>query len=185
MRRCVLPALMITLLLTGCGGAQPERKLDDMRGALAAAETISATADVTANLGEERFSCTLACEMQGDRTGVEVLAPETIAGIRAEIGPDGTTIEYADLSLGVGSSGTGAPMTALPLLLRAMRTGSTLRSWTEWEEDRTLFVREYFVTDDASMTVWFDAASLQPVHAELASGGEVLLRCEISEFSYR
>ena len=73
---------------------------------------------------------------------------------------------------------------ALPSLL-ALRAGSTLRSWTEWEGERTLFVREIYVTDDAALTVWFDAAALQPIHAEFTCGGEMILRCEIREFTYR
>lgn len=186
MRRWIMPALMIILLLAGCGRSAAERKLDETGKALAAAEELTVTADVTANLGTERFSCTLTCTAGADGTTVEVKAPDAIAGIRAVIGVDGTTIEYAGLSLGVGSGGTDpSPMTALPLLLTALRAGSTLRSWTEWEGERTLFVREIYVTDDAALTVWFDAAALQPIHAEFTCGGETILRCEIREFTYR
>ena len=185
MRRWIVPALMTALLLTGCGKSTAERKLDEAYGALAAAEEISVTADVTASLGNERFSCTLECTAGADGATVEVKAPETIAGIRAVVGADGTTIEYAGLSLGIGGRPDSAPVTALPLLLGALRSGSTLRSWTEWEEGRTLFVRDLYVTDDTALTVWFDAEALQPVHAEFARGGETVLRCEIREFSYR
>ena len=186
MRRWVLPALMITLLLAGCGSAAPERKLDEMRRALAAAEEIGVTAEVTEKLGDERFSCTLRCVCAPERSTVEVCAPESIAGIRAVVGPDAATLEYEGLSLGIGALGPEpAPVTALPLLLRALRGGSTLRSWTEWEGERTLFVREYYVMDDDTLTVWLDAQTLLPVHAELARGGEMLINCEISEFTYR
>ena len=186
MRRWLLGALMITLLLTGCGSAAPERKLDELQKTLHAAQELSVTADVTANLGEERFSCTLRCVSTPEQTSVEVLSPETVAGIRAVVGAEGTKLEYDGLSLGVGGwEPDASPVTALPLLLRAMRSGSTLRSWTEWEGERTLFVREAFVSDDTSAAVWFDAQTLQPVHAELTRGGETALRCEITEFTYR
>jgi len=185
MRRWIVPALMIMLLLAGCGRSAAERKLDETCKALAAAEEITVTADVTANLGNERFSCTLACTADKDGAVVEVKSPETIAGIRAVVGADGTTIEYDGLSLGIGSASDAAPVKALPLLLSALRSGSTLRSWTEWEGERTLFVREFYVTDDTALTVWFDSAALQPVHAEFTHRGEMVLRCEIREFSYR
>ena len=186
MRRWLLPALMIALLLSGCSGGAPERKLEEMRRSLAAAEEAAITADVTAFLGDERFSCALLCRADAERVTVEVTAPETIAGIRAVIGTDGTTIEYEDISLGIGGAGTdAAPVTALPLLLAALRNGSTLRRWTEREGERTLFVREYYVTDDTSLTVWFDASSLLPAYAEFSRNGAAVLHCEIREFSYR
>ena len=186
MRRWLLPALMMTLLLTGCGQAAPERKLDEMRRTLSAAEELAVTADVTANLGEERFFCTLRCVATPERTEVEVLAPDTIAGVRAAVDAEGMKLEYAGLSLGVGGqTADAAPMTALPLLLRAMQSGSTLRSWTEWEGERTLFVREFYVTDDTTLAVWLDSGTLLPVHAEFTRGGEAVLRCEITEFTYQ
>lgn len=186
MRRWFLPALMITLLLTGCADAVPERKLEEQWEALAAAQEITVLADVSALLGNERFDCTLFCSTSEDRFTVEVRAPETIAGIRATVDADGTRIEYADVSLGVGGAAeTPSPLAALPLLLTALRGGSALRRWTERETKRTLLVREYYVTDDTTLTVWTDGDSLEPVHAEFTCGGAVTIRCEIREFTYR
>lgn len=186
MRRFMLPALMITLLLTGCGGAAPERKLESLRETLDAAQEISLTADVTANLENEVFLCTLRCTATPEETCVEVAAPETIAGIRAVVDPASMRIEYGDLSLGVGGAPTvPSPVTALPLLLRALREGSSLRSWTEWEGDKTLFVREYYVTDDCTLTLWLDSGTLLPLCAEFRQGAQTSVRCEIRDFSYQ
>ena len=185
MRRWLLPALMITLLLSGCRGGAPERKLDEMRRALAAAEEAAVTADVNAFLGDERFSCTLMCRADAERVTVEVTAPETIAGIRAVIGADGTAIEYEDISLGIGGAGTdAAPVTALPLLIDALRHGSVMRTWSEREDGRETIVREYYLTDEASLAIWLDAETLWPLHAEFRQGGEVAIRCEITQFTY-
>ena len=186
MRRWILPALMITLLLTGCGARRPERELDDMRKALAAAQEITLTADVTAILECEEFFCTLACTATPENVTVEVKAPETIAGIRAVADADGTKLEYEDLSLGLsGWSEDTAPVSALPLLLNTLRTGNTLRAWNEQEGERKLLVREYYLTDETAVQVWFDAADARPVHAEFLHGGRTALRCEITEFTYR
>ena len=186
MRRWLLPALMITLLLTGCGDAAPERKLEELRETLRTAEEIRVAADLNANIGSEVFSCALECTADDERITVCLTAPETIAGICAVVDADGTKLEYGEVSLGVGGGAeTPAPVTAIPLLLNALRSGSTLRSWTEREGEQTLYVREFFVTDDCTLTVWLDAASLLPVHAEFLSGGAAVLRCEIREFSYK
>ena len=185
MRRWILPALMITLLLNGCGNAAAGRKLDDMQKTLAAAREISMTADVTANLGEERFSCTLRCASSPEGFTVEVLAPETVAGVCARISRDGAAIEYDGLSLGVGGLGPDAsPVPALPLLTQALCGGSTMRDWSEREGEQTLYVRESYGTEDTSVSVWYDAQTLTPVHAEFQREGITVIRCEIREFHY-
>ena len=185
MRRWLLPALMITLLLSGCGNAARERGLEELRRTLNAAEKAAVTAEVTANLGSERFSCTLACTLTAEETVVELLAPETVAGIRAVVGRDGTQIKYEGLSLGIGGwTSDASPVTALPHLLTALRSGSVLRSWTEREGERALCVRDYYLTDDTTLTVWFDPGAFVPVHAEFIRGGETVLRCEILDFTY-
>ena len=185
MRRMFLPALMMTLLLTGCGGAAPERRLEELRETLVAAQEISMTADVTANLENEVFPCTLRCMATAEQTTVEVLAPETIAGVRAVVDPEALRIEYDGLSLGMGgAAAVPSPVTALPALLRALKEGSCLRNWTEREGDKPLFVREYYVTDDCTLTLWLEDGTLRPLYAEFRQGEKTALRCEIREFTY-
>ncbi len=185
MRRWLLPALMIPLLLTGCGKSVPERKLEELRKTLAAAEEIALTAEITAELGEEVFACTLGCTAAGERVVVEVTAPESVAGVRAVLTPDGATLEYETLSLGVGQDSPLSPIGALPRLLSALRGASVLRSWTEWAEEKTLFVREYWLSEDMTLRVWFDAATLLPAHAEFIAGGRAALRCDILSFTWK
>ena len=66
MRAILLPALMMTLLLSGCRGAAPERRMEELKETLNAAQSVTLTADVTANLENEVFSCTLRCTAQPD-----------------------------------------------------------------------------------------------------------------------
>ena len=180
-----LPALMIALLLTGCGGAAPERKIEELRETLTAAEEITVTADVTADLESEVFQCTLRCIFTPEETCVEVLAPETVAGVRAIVDPDEMRIEYDDVSLGVGGAASvPSPVTALPAILQALKEGSTLRSWTEREGDKPLFVRELYVTDDCTLTLWLDGETLLPRYAEFRQGERTAVRCEIREFTH-
>lgn len=186
MRRWFLPALMITLLLTGCGGTRPERRLEQLRDTLNAAQSVTVTADVTASLEDEVFSCTVRCTAQPDSTTVELTAPETIAGIRAVTDGEGTRIEYDGVSLGVGSMPDGrlSPAGALPQLLTALRTGSVLRSWTEREGEQGFLVTEFYIADDTTLAVWLDASELTPLSAEFRREGAVVLRCEIRDLTY-
>lgn len=188
MRRFLLPALMISLLLTGCGGAAgAQRKIAEQNQKLAAAEELSFTVDVTANLGGEVFDCTLACLAGAEETTVELLAPESVAGIRARVGADGVALEYEDLSLGVGTAGldTVTPISAAPLLVLALRSGFLQRCWTERDGERELLVAQVYVNDDAALTLWYDGETLAPLHGEFSRDGTVLLRCEIRDFTYR
>ena len=185
MRRFLLPALMMTLLLTGCGGAAPERRMEELKQNLSDARRITLTAEVTATLENEVFACTLDCAAQPDAVTVEVRAPESIAGIRAVVDDSGSRIEYGDISLGVGGQADiPAPVTALPLLIDALRHGSVMRTWSEREDGRETIVREYYLTDEASLAVWLDAETLRLLHAEFRRGGAVAIRCEITDFTY-
>ena len=184
MRAILLPALMMTLLLSGCRGAAPERRMEELEQTLNAAQSVTLTADVTANLENEIFSCTLRCTARPDAVAVEVRAPESVAGIRAVTDAEGRRIEYGDLSLGVGGDdGVPSPVTALPLLVNALKQGSALRTWDERDGEETVIVREYYLTDSALLAVWLDGERLCPLCAEFRQDGAVTIRCEITQFT--
>lgn len=185
MRRFLIPALMISLLLAGCRGtAGTEQKIEEQRDRFAAAE-LSFTAEVTADLGSEVFECTLCCSASGDAVTVEVTAPENIAGVRAHIKGGETTLEYDGVQLVVGRAGTEgvSPVSAMPLLMSALRTGHVIRAWTEGGAKGELAAAEIYASDDCGITVWFDTAAWTPVYAELSVDGEVAVKCNISGFT--
>ena len=185
MRRYLLPALMITLLLSGCGGAA-ERGLEDMQSNLRNAQEICFTAEITADLGGEVFDCTMECSALPERVTAEVTAPETLAGIRVSVGADGRAVEYDGLSLGVGTEDDAevSPVSALPLLVSALRGGSVMRAWTERAGETAFLVRDYFLTDSLTLRVWYDSASFLPIHCEFYSGGAAVLRCALRGMTY-
>ena len=186
MRRYLLPALMISLLLSGCGSAGVQRKIAEQNQRFAAAEALSFTADVTANLGAEVFDCTLACAFAGEAVTVEVLAPESVAGIRARVEDGSVALEYEGLSLGVGTAGLDdiTPVGAGPLLIQALRSGFLQRCWTERDGDRALLVAQVYDSDLAALTLRYDGETLTPLHWEVSQDGAVVLRCEIRDFTY-
>ena len=184
MRRFLLPALMISLLLCGCGGGA-EGRLREQRARFSAAEELSFTLDATLLTDSEVFDCTLSCVDRGGDVSAEVTAPETVAGIRVRIGDGGGVLEYGDVSLGVGAAARSgiSPVSAVPLLTEALRGGFLRRCWTERDGAQGLLAAEIYVTDEAVLTVWFDAETLFPVHAEFAQDGRTVLRCEIRDFA--
>ena len=186
MRRYLLPALMISLLLSGCGSAGVQQKIAEQNEKLAAAEELSFTADITANIGDEVFECSLACAFDKETVTAEVLAPESVAGVRARVADGSVALEYEGLSLGVGTAGLDSitPIGAVPLLVQALRSGFLQRCWTERDGDRTLLVAQIYVSDLAALTLWYDGETLTPIHGEFSRDGAVVLRCEIKDFTY-
>lgn len=183
MKRVIAPVLMITLLFAACGGgAAIEEQVEARRDALAAAERISFTAEVTADLGSEVFVSTLACTVTPEQVSMEVLSPELVAGVTASVaaGEGKTAIEYGAVQLIVGAPDAPGPFTALPLLCEALRAGHVIRAWRE----DGLVAAEFYAGDDYGLTVWFTESGLVPVHAELygSADGHVLARCEIRDF---
>ncbi|MCD8001382.1 MAG: hypothetical protein LUE95_02135 [Oscillospiraceae bacterium] len=186
MKRAALSALMITaLLLTGCGGAETEERLERRQAELAAAEEISFTAHITANLGDEAFLCTLACCATQETVMAEVTEPEILAGIRAVLQDGDALLQYdgVELAIGAGLAQSAVnPMTAVPLFFDALRTGYVQRTWSEQGEQGALTAAEIYVSDDYALTMYFEAETLIPVYAVLAADGETLISCEIQSF---
>ena len=187
MRRFLMPALMISLLLTGCGAGGAEERLKAQREKLSAAEEITFTADITADLGSEVFDCTLDCAWTPEELTVQVSAPESITGVCTRFRDGEAVLEFGDVSLGVGTAGEEglSPVSAVPLLTDALRSGFLRRVWRERDGERELLAAEIYVTDAAALTMWFDAETLTPLHGEFYRDGRMILRCEIRDFTFR
>ena len=177
MKRALVPALMISLLLCACGGEEAEQRIERQRDALAAAEEISFTARVRADLGDEVFLCVLDCSQTPEGLTVEVREPEEIAGIRAHAAGGETTLEYDGVIL------AGGPLGAMPLLLRALTEGHVIRAWEE--DGGALIAAEIYADDDYALTLWFDGESLAPRCASVSEEGAEFLRCDVERFDYR
>ena len=178
--RCAEKAALtmtLALLLCACGGAGTEERVEARRGELAAAERLSFTAELTANLDTEVFPFTLACTDSAGILTAEVLAPAGIAGIRARMDGAGTAVEFEQLSLPVGD-GAGYPLSALPLLTEALRSGHVIRSWTEHGH----LAAELYVGDSQELTVWYTEEGMDPAFASLSEGGVEKVRCRITDF---
>lgn len=182
----VFPVLMIiALLLAGCGESEKLKEgLEEARENWAAAQSISFTAAVTAELSGSVFECTLRCSRSGEETVVEVLAPEIIAGISARIGSEGAELEYDGLILALGDAVKGevSPVNAMPTVLSALLEGHVTGIWRESEGEKALIAAECYVSDSEYVKLWLDENWI-PVYSELVSGGKAVVKCTIEEFT--
>lgn len=180
MRRTAAFALMISLaLLSACGGGAERAAADNFRQRLSAAEQISFTADERAEYPGKTEEYTLRYSESGGEASVEVVKPDIIAGISARVKDGGGTLSYDGAELNTGPLPGGlTPISALPALTEAMKSGHIDSVWREGEYT----VAQITPDDGETVTVWFDGG-MAPCRAEICSGETVTVFCGIENFT--
>lgn len=175
----VLFPLLLCLLLSACGNPALTR-YEAFAADFADKESLSFTAELCASYPDRtaRFSLRYALEDGVQR--ITVLAPEEISGISARVELGKTALEYDGLILDTGDLDDYglSPMSALPLLVDALRRGHADAFWTEDGKDAV----EILADDHTRAQVWFDPSGL-PCFAELVCDGAVTVSCQIKNWS--
>lgn len=177
MRRGWIAALMISaLLLTGCGSGGAEEQFDAFRKSLEASGSVTVTAEVTAVAEEDVTAFTLSCAEAAEEYSIEVTEPEMLSGVRAHLRQDDATLEFDNIVLPMGTlSDNGlSPLTALPAVIEAARSGYADLIWTE--DGKT--VAQLIVDDTTTVRLYLDDAGT-PVHAELSVEDATVMQCSI------
>ncbi len=173
MRKLCLSALMISLLLVGCGSRTGalEKELDAFRAALRPSETLVTEAELMWLEGESVSEYTLRLERNGGESRITVTAPELLAGVTAVLSEDSGRLEYEGLMLAVGEPEGFSPVSALPALLEAMAYG-----YAEllWREDDCLAAR-LWLDDERAMNLWLREG--KPLCAEVLENGKTVMTC--------
>ena len=133
----------------------------------------------------------LRCEYFPDgESTVEVLSPETIAGVKAVFTDSDWRLEYERDSLNAGTlSGEAlSPAVCLPRLMNALRDGWLLEENQEqWGEIPCLRLSlDQSGTDGGKIvsTVWLRTEDGTPLRGEIAVGGENILTAEFTKFAF-
>ena len=177
---CLSLTLCLCLLMSGCGGREFAKAREDLAARLDEAECLSFTANIRAEYENKTARFTLSYYEDSDGGKVTVLAPQLIAGVTARIEPGSTSLEYDGVCLGTGELDDFglSPMSALPMLVQALREGGMNTGWSEGG----FTVLELQSCDELVCTVWFDGEAMTPQQAELASDGRVKVFVEISDW---
>lgn len=179
MKRLCLPLLVLCLLLSGCGERAAKKEFEDFSQELAAREALSFRAALNFQYEDRSldFSLGYARDSQGET--VTVIEPEIISGLRARLSPKGDTLEYEGLILDTGAPGTGpSPMSALPLLVRALCSGHL----ESCRREQDMSVWELIPEDGTSVSVWLEEGPLVPVKAEIYLEGRLWASCLIENW---
>ena len=182
---------MMTLLLLSACGRKSEQEAADLRDRYHDMAGCAMEAVVTCSQGDRQWQAELRCEYVPDgKTTVEVLSPETIAGVRAVLEGEELTLEYEDLCLDAGtlSSQSVSPMACLPRLMSALRDGWLLEENEERWNDvpcRRLLVDQSGVQNGKIVSaVWLRLDDGTPLRGEISVDGENILTAEFTSFAF-
>ena len=178
--------MTLCLLLSGCGRGEEA----DLRAPFREMAGCSMEATVLCDQEGLEWEALLRCEyVPGGESTVEVLAPESIAGVRAVFQDDGWLLRYEDAVLNAGSlSGEViSPAACLPRLMDALRDGWLLEQNEETWNDTPclrLTVDQSVSSGKILSTVWLCREDGTPLRGEIAVDEEIILTAEFTNFVF-
>ena len=177
MRKVVLFALMLTLLLTGCGGKEKELALQlQEQYALVPAATLEA--DICCHYDDEVREYTLRCAYTPEKSVITVLKPEQLSGITATLALGELKLSYDEISLDAGTYSAAAisPVAALPKLMEAAAHGYITEESRETVGERKCLRLSADLSDQPGTlyTTWFDEETMLPLCSEISVDGYVV-----------
>ena len=187
MRKAMLFAPMLMLLLTACGGGgekvDPAAELQAQYAALASA---TMEADVVCHYGDEVRTYTLLCAYTPGESTVTVLSPANLSGISATVADGKLHLSYEDVSLDAGGYSAAAisPVAALPRLMAAAGSGYVTEQNEEPVGERNCLRLACDLPDDEGVvyTTWFDRETLLPLRSEISMDGTMLFEVAWNRF---
>ncbi len=175
--------LLLLGALTGCAAKEETVAIQAQYGTLATAQM---TAEVTAHLSGESRTYTLSCDWDTEKAATTVIAPEELAGITAELSPDGLSVSYDGTAMSAGNLSDICPANCLPYLLSAIADGYLLdesrETWGEVDCYRLHLDTTAASGKKVECTVWIDEQTLLPRYAEFAQDEQVVLTVTMQEF---
>lgn len=187
MRKALLFAPMLMLLLTACGGGG--EKVDpaaELQAQYAALSSAVMEADVTCHYTDEVREYTLLCAYAPEESTVTVLSPANLAGVSATVAGGKLTLSYEDISLDAGGYSAAAisPVAALPRLMAAAASGYITEQSEETVGERSCLRLACDLPDDESTVyaTWFDQETLLPLRSEIAVDGTVAFEVAWNRF---
>jgi len=186
-RKALLFAPMLMLLLTACGGGgEKTDPAAELQAQYAALSSATMEADVTCHYDGEVRDYTLLCAYTPAESTVTVLSPANLSGISATVADGKLHLSYEDISLDAGSYSAAAisPVAALPRLMAAAGSGYITEQSKETLAERECLRLACDLPDDEATvyTTWFDQETLLPLRSEIAVDGETVFEVAWSRF---
>ena len=191
--KCVPMMTLLLLLLPACGGgaAGEETEAADLRDLYHDCAGCAMEAVVSCEQEGLAWEAALRCEyVPGGESTVEVLAPETVAGVKAVLDEASWRLEYEGdvLNAGTLSEEAVSPAVCLPRLMNALRDGWLLE---ENEEEWNGIPCLRLAVDQSGAqngkilsTLWLKLEDGTPLRGEIAVEGEIILTADFTSFTF-
>lgn len=174
--------LILSLLLSSCQGSKTkaEELALDIRTSLLEANKLEITTTVRADYGERVYDFTFKYSGNADKGEIEITAPDSIAGLKAEVSVSGGTLKYdgAVLDTGAVTKDGLSPAEAIPVLILQWRSGYISGCNFEKFGDTETLAMTTDITQTVSQRTWFDVRTYLPVRAELSENGKMVIACQ-------
>ncbi|MDE7245694.1 MAG: hypothetical protein K2O18_17215 [Oscillospiraceae bacterium] len=188
MRKALLFAPMLMLLLTACGGGGEKQNslTAQLQAEYAAVASATMEADITCHYEDEVREYTLLCAYTPESSTVTVLSPANLAGISATVEGGVLSLTYDGISMDAGnySAGSVSPVAALPRLMEAAAKGYVSEQGEETLNERSCLRLACGLEDDEGMlyATWFDQETLLPLRSEISADGVLVFEVAWSRF---
>ena len=177
MRRGILLALMIPLLLCSCAGEREEERLNILRDAIEGG-TVTFSADITMQWEDTFFACSEEVVWKDGELSASLTAPDTLVGISYHTGEE-NTLEYDGVILSLGKGiGSPSPAEAAPRMMAALTEGRLL--YTGSDRDTWFAVLAEDTGDSVNIT--FSRENDTPLYCEIIRDGAVVLSLRVTDW---
>ena len=187
-KRVCVPMIALCLLLSGCGAEQEEKDLREPYRSM-----IGCTMEAVVSCDQEGYvwEAALRCDYVPDgESSLEILEPETLAGVRAVVSDADWRLEYEELCLDMGTISREeiSPVMCLPRLMDALREGWLLEENEEnWVETPCLRLTVDQTGENKGKilsTLWLRLEDGLPVRGEISVEDEIILTAEFTNFTF-
>lgn len=178
MRKIAFFAIACLFFLSSCSGRDLSQAFIDVRAEYLAGD-VTLSANLSADYGDRRYDYVLSYTGDGKSGEVNILSPEEVSGISAQIDKDKRVSLKCDgvlIDTGVLYGSGTTPVEALPLIVNAIREGYVAAVYHEQIDGCECFVAELDETPAGSnektlYTLWFSTESNALLRAEIAING--------------
>jgi hypothetical protein len=174
--------LSLGLLLSSCKntGYKGQELALDIRVALIKAEKLELMTTVKADYGDRVYDFSFKYSGDAEKGGIEITAPESIAGLKADVSVSGGTLKFdsAVLDMGAVTMDGLSPAEALPVLISQWQSGYISGCNYEKLGDIDTLAVTTDITQTVRQRTWFDVKTHLPVHSELSDNGKMVVSCQ-------